>query len=86
VIRPFAELGGSFVFTSFTVREERVAAAALASIAGELGAWDARSAIRSKRSQSRGATRSPPTSSSYRVDVPGRELRSWWMANVASNV
>jgi dihydrofolate synthase/folylpolyglutamate synthase len=88
VIRPFAELGGSFVFTAFAVpgktasRPQR-----LASIAGELGAWgraigDPVEAFAIARRNAESSDIIVVTGSTFLV----ANLRSWWMANVASNV
>jgi dihydrofolate synthase/folylpolyglutamate synthase len=88
VIRPFAELGGSFVFTSFTVPGKNASRPQrLASIAGELGAWgraisDPVEAFAIARRNAESSDIIVVTGSTFLV----AELRSWWMANVASNV
>jgi folylpolyglutamate synthase/dihydropteroate synthase len=88
ILRPFVELGGSFIFTAFTVpgksasRPQR-----LASIADELGAWgraiaDPVEAFAIARRNADSSEIIVVTGSTFVVSV----LRSWWMANVASSV
>ncbi|HTW83074.1 MAG TPA: folylpolyglutamate synthase/dihydrofolate synthase family protein [Candidatus Sulfotelmatobacter sp.] len=88
VIRPFVELGGSFIFTSFSVpgrhasRPQR-----LASMADELGAWgraiaDPVEAFAVARRNAEADDVIVVTGSTFVVAT----LRSWWVANVLSNV
>jgi dihydrofolate synthase/folylpolyglutamate synthase len=88
VLRPFVELGGTFVFTSFSVdgkdasRPQR-----LASIAGELGAWgraisEPVEAFNIARRNAESSDIVVVTGSTYVVAT----LREWWLTNVASNV
>lgn len=88
VIAPFFPLGGSFVFTSFSVagrtasRPQR-----LASIAHELGAWgraisDPVEAFAIARRNADAGGVIVVTGSTFVVAT----LREWWLANVASNV
>ena len=88
ILRPFVELGGSFIFTAFAVpgksasRPQR-----LASIADELGAWgraiaDPVEAFAIARRNAESSEIIVVTGSTFVVSV----LRSWWMANVASSV
>ncbi len=87
VIRPFLPLGGSFVFTTFSIagrtasRPQR-----LASIADELGAWgraisDPVDAFSIARRNADADTIIVVTGSTFVV----AELRAWWMANVQSS-
>jgi dihydrofolate synthase/folylpolyglutamate synthase len=88
VLRPFVELGGTFVFTSFDVDgKEATRPQRLASIAGELGGWgraisDPVEAFGVARRNAESSDIVVVTGSTYVVAT----LRAWWLANVASNV
>jgi dihydrofolate synthase/folylpolyglutamate synthase len=88
ILAPFAELPGTFTFTSFdTAGRTAIRPQRLASLAGDLGIWgraiaDPVDAFSVARRNADGGDIVVVAGSTFLVAT----LRDWWFANVASNV